>query len=363
MRLDEPAIHTAIEDVGNQIADRFHGRYLAILLVGSAARGEITVDASDRVLSDLDFLVVLPQTSMALAFLEMRRCHSRLQAVQSRIAQRPFRHVTVGMAHAVPGYWAAATPFMWELRQTAHVLHGSAAVKGWPVIQTAGDIPRWEGIRLIANRMCELIEMLGVSEVDRRIPEEFLPYACLKTVLACSEAALIDRGFYVATYRERSQRHTNVAEYFTNHQNSLIEMGYQLKLGWDVPIRPPSELAVRETLQLALSTLARLGITAPSHFTGRAKQEPHTAPGYEQDALYWATQALRLRRVPLRRPITAVYADAYRAAVRIVQSSSGHTAPTPLCRRVASRYTLCPQTVSMVPRSTPLRYRAARPPC
>lgn len=349
MRLDRSAIHALIDDVGDSISDCFHGRYLSILLLGSAARGEITLDADGHVLSDLDFLVVLPQTSMLPALLEMRRCGPRLHALQSRLAQGPFQHVSVGLAHAVPRYWGVATPFMWELRETARVLHGSAAVKGWPAMQTAGDIPRWEGIRLIANRMCELIEILGTSDTgpDPRIRDKFLSYACVKAVLACSEAALIDGGVYVATYRERARRHANVVEYFTDHQNSLIESGYRLKLGEAVSPSGNGP-AVGQTLHLLLSTLARLEITDPSHFRLRAKQEPRTAPGFEQDALYWATQALRFRRAPLRRPITAVYADACRAAISIVHRGSDDALTVALCRRVASRYAICHQTVSMV---------------
>ncbi len=348
MRLDGPTIDALIAEIGDSISDCFQGRYLAILLLGSAARGEITFDTRDSILSDLDFLIVLPQTSIVTALLEMHRCRPRLLDLHSRLAQSPFRHVSIGLGHCVPRYWAVATPFMWELRETARVLHGSEAVKRWPVIRTAGDIPRWEGIRLIANRMCELIEILGASVTDVHIRERFLSYACVKAALACSEATLIDRGIYVATYEERSRRHARVADYFTDRQNSLIETAYRLKLGRETHVCPRDEPGAGETLHLVLSTLARLEITDPSHFAIRAKQEPRTAPGFEQDTLYWATQALRFRRVPLRRPITATYADAYRAAMDIVRGNSGDTPPAALCRRVADRYAVCHQTVSMV---------------
>lgn len=360
---DVAGLHAAIEDTGRAIADSFDGRYLSILLLGSAARGEITIDARGEILSDLDFLIVLPQTSMATALLEMHRCRPRLQTLHSRLAQSPFRHVSLGLAHAVPRYWAVATPLMWELRATARVLYGSAAVKEWPAVQTAGNIPQWEGIRLIANRMCELLDILGAKAGPRSVPESLLSYACVKAVLACSEGALIDEGRYAATYRERWQRHADVAERFIDRQNSLVEMAYRVKLGQDTQLPFSTEPSVRETLHLVLATLAQFGITAPQHFARRAREESCTAPGFEQDTLYCATQALRCRRVPLRRPITAVYADAYRATASMVQSGGGGSLPTARCRRVASRYRACPQMVVVVPNWNRSRSLEARTQC
>ncbi len=358
MPRDTLMAQAAIEDVGRLIAECLTGRYLSILLIGSAARGEITVDSNGHILSDLDFLVVLPQTSMTLALLEIRHCRSRLRYLDSVFTTSPFAHVSVGLATAVPRYWEAATPLMWELRTTGRVFYGSDQVLGWPAVRTPRHIPQWEGIRLIANRLCELIARLGCpGSPGLTAPDPTTAYACMKLVLACSEAALIGAGLYVPTCRQRFHQHARVGACFTHAQNMLIESAYRLKLD-GLSVRPQvSGTTIREMLRLALATLAGFDITGPDHFVRCLTEQSLTAPGLISDALFWTTQSVRLRGVPFRHAITDVYADAYRIAER---GSATGALPAMLCRSVTSRYGAYPQVVSVLPATRQIRLAMVR---
>lgn len=339
----------AIDVAGRAIADTFAGHYRAVLLVGAAARGEIT-SVAGHVLSDLDFLVVLPQTSVAAAMLEMRRCRPHLQALHAQLPRSPFEQISVGFAYAAPKYWRMATPLMWELRTASRVLYGSSEVKTWPALHAACHIPRWEGIRLIGNRLCELFTVIGCGANAAGNVSSNLPiYACVKAVLACSEAALIDVGRYAPSYRERERQHVSVAQRFTSDQNDLIGEAYRVKAGQGEWLPPRSEGTLRPVLRLAIATLAQLGISDPVHFAARAMEQRHTAPGVACDALYWVTRALHLQRVPRRRAITDVYADAYRLAAAIIRDDAADARSLARCRHVAARYASCPQTVSIIP--------------
>lgn len=345
----------AIEGMGRTIAASLTGRYLSILLIGSTARGEITTDSCGHILSDLDFLVVVPQTSLVRALLEMRCCRYRLNSLDSDFRRSPFAHVSVGLAPAVPRYWDMATPLMWELRTTGRVVSGSPDVLEWPAAQTARHIPRWEGIRLIANRLCELIALLGSrGSLTPTAPDRVIAYGCMKLALACSEAILIGSGLYRPTYRQRRHQHARVARYFTQAQNAAIESAYQVKMG-ECAIGPQSiAISIRETLDLSLATLARVGITSPVHFARCLADQSHTAPGAISDALFWTMQSFHLRGVPFRHPITDAYGDAYRVAE---EGAATGALPAMLSRRVAARYQTYPQIVSMIrePRRSRLR--------
>ena len=93
----------------------------------------------------------------------------------------------------------------------------------------------------MANRVCELLGILGLTYYEFQIPAPELHYACLKLMLACSEGFLIYSHIYQATYKERYLEHSNVKNFFNHNENELILTAYRAKLGinnefFDYPI-------------------------------------------------------------------------------------------------------------------------------
>lgn len=350
-------IAALIERTARHIADCLRGSYLAILLVGAAARGEISIDSDRALLSDLDFLVVLPQRSAMTALLAERRCRRRLRALDAVFAQEAPGKVSIGFASAVPRLWTLATPLMWELRAHARVLYGASEVRGWPAMRRADQIPQWEGIRLVANRMCELLGAIGdlgdppaieVAEPATR----GLRYACVKLALACSEAQLIDTQNYRATYRERQGRHSQVAARFSDSQNELIAAAYRAKLGGDErSLMPDTFMLIARTLELAVATLDRFGLRRPDDLAERARTESPAVPGLATDLAFFVVQRLTGNRVSPRRAVAAVYAQALGLALAIADDMRRLRHDPRIggaCRALARAYKAAPQLVGVV---------------
>ncbi|HMA36021.1 MAG TPA: hypothetical protein VKY74_16280, partial [Chloroflexia bacterium] len=108
-------LETLIGATGGQIARCLAGRYVAILLIGAAARGESTCGPDGQLVSDLDFLVVLPQRQAALAVWAEQACRRRLGGLTAAFARPGAPPIAIGFASAVPRAWRLATPLLWEL--------------------------------------------------------------------------------------------------------------------------------------------------------------------------------------------------------------------------------------------------------
>jgi hypothetical protein len=350
------ALETTIQRASEQIANRLAGRCAALLLVGAAARGEVTLGPDGALLSDLDFLVVLPQRNLLGAIVEERRCREQLCGLESKLAHAAPDGVSIGFANAAPRYWSVATPLMWELRTCARVLHGRAEVREWPAIRYADQIPQWEGIRLVANRLCELFGLLGIlyhntaaRPLDRSVRE--LRYACVKLMLACSEAQLIDRGVYQATYRDRWQMHQHVAMRFGAAQNEVIDAAYCVKVNSDAHrLAADTWALVSDALGLAITTFAWFGLQTPAALAARVLHERPAAPGMATDIAFFVVQRVHGTHVPLRRAIAAVYARAFSVAQRLADAGPLQIDQALLdeCRQIARSYKLAPQMVSVI---------------
>ena len=349
------AVDLLIKLSAEQIATCLEGRYMAILLVGGAARGESTFAKDGSLESDLDLLVVLPQRNVLMAILEEKRCRRLLQSVEGLYSHGRKVDVSVGFANSTRKYWRVATPFMWELRTNSRVLYGLGAVRDWPHLRRASQIPRWEGIRLIANRMCELLAELGSMHQSGTgsHTEQKTRYCCLKLAVACSEAMLIDRHEYKGSYRERHQQHLLTARMFSPEHRALIDAAYRVKLGSVEGIELDTTNLVRATLKIALWTLGQCELMSPGDIEHRALTERPAAPGLMSDLLFYIMARRTGKRVPLRRAIAPVYASAFHLARQIACDPSRLLQDehiTDRCRRIAEEYKRTPQVVSIIQR-------------
>jgi hypothetical protein len=262
--------------------------------------------------------------------------------------------IHTGYAHRAPCFWRMATPFMFEWKTNARVLSGSDDARLLPDIERSEQIPRWEGLRLIGNRLCEVIGGLGKADAvsDADVSDISLTYRFLKLLLACSEARLIGTGRYAPSYRERLERHCESVGETDAAEAELYLLAYQAKLNENRSFfqRPVAFLG-REILPIAFSTLSGLGVAEPDDWVPVARRETSGAPGWPTDFAYFALRILHGDAVSLRRAIAAVYRDAHRLALGLNQffrqGESGDL-PRAACRRIAARFAVAPQFVSVL---------------
>ena len=344
-----------IHQIGSRMAEVLHGRYQSILVVGGAARGENTFDPDGALLSDVDFYIILPRRHVLAAWLAARDCRKRLRTTLPWIGETDW--ITTGYGHGAPRFWKMATPFMLELKTNARILSGSEEVRNWPVISRSGQIPRWEGLRLIGNRLCELIGRLGTLPGESfpaasRKESRILAYHCLKLVLACSEAWLIDTHRYGTSYRERMQEQGDGLSEWNAVEGEFIMTAYRAKLNSNPAFfQEPIAGLVEKSLRLAFSALKRFGLGAPGDWIPRVRAENPGAPGWATDIGFFAWQTLLGRSVPFRRAIADVYQDAHRMGLDLLRNlEQDPTAvfPGAAYRRLGVRFKETPQFVGMV---------------
>jgi hypothetical protein len=342
--------------ISHRIESQLGNDFQTLLLVGALARGEGTYDPQGRLLSDADFLIVLPQRYVATALMAEFSLRTRMNRIKG--ISDPDEGWSIGFANAVPRFWRMATPFMLELRENGRVLSGDGRVKQWPAISLPHQIPAWEGIRLVANRVCELLSRLGTCEngdIDRAVPRERweLAYACIKLLIACSEALLIETGCYRASYQDRFHQHKSVASVFTKAENEIILKAYGAKLNQakDLLNRDLKSLVV-QSLSLGITTVQHFGLHQPEDFKGRILSESPIAPGWATDYSFFVRRSLLGKKTPIRRAIANIYAEAFRLAQDLVERSDPflmNAAVRPSCRRLGEAFRATPQAVGMIP--------------
>jgi hypothetical protein len=346
-----------IEAAAGVIARRLAGAYTSLLLTGTAARGEQTADHLGRLVSDIDFLVVLPQRHPLKVMLAERRCGELLRGYESELPPALRGLTSVGFMGSHPRFWRQASPFMYELKSNARCIHGSVEVLDWPRVARAAQIPAWEGVRLVANRLCGMLGALAqyvqVASPTAEVgpdPELALRYAAMKQPSVCCDGVLAATGLYAATYRERLQSHLRVAHLFNPIQNSLIRASYSAKLGEgdDGPFPYDPLDMVRHAARLTLHTLALMRAGSPADIARAARHANPAAPGAASDLFFFARQAASGRRVPVRRAISSVYGHAVELAVEFAWADPAPEAFERKAAELYRRFKSTPQTVGMI---------------
>lgn len=352
------SLEEKIESITADITEGIRGRFVSILLVGGAARGESTFDPQGILLGDLDILIVIPQKTVLSAWIAEKGCRNQLKSSLGKAGFPAW--LTLGFVFSSPRIWRLASPLMWEIKENARILSGSAEARCLPEIGSSQEIPPWEGVRLLANRLCELLNWLGVGELGpwQSLPDRMrwdLTYACIKATLACSEALQIKTRGYRAAYQERSRQHQKITQWFSKEQNDHIHQAYEAKLNqgsgfFHVPIA----LQVEKSIQLVLSTLREFDIPSSRALQGRVRKEKFLAPGRATDIAFFLHQKYLGNTVALHRAIADVYCDGFDLAERLIGHLGelpGNTRLRETCREIGRRFKATPQLVSILDRS------------
>lgn len=176
----------------------------ALVLTGSVARGEgsyiVQIDGVVNMMGDLEFLMVTND------LLEGREVASKLELFLNDLVLAKGFNVPVEVTAAPPVYFKNISPhiFAVELRAHGKVVFGDRAIIEIMPELKATDIPLWDGVHLLFNRMVEQMIVLdglcsgGVNELKQA------HYQNIKFTLDMGGALLVALGCYKATYLERS---------------------------------------------------------------------------------------------------------------------------------------------------------------
>ncbi len=180
----EPSERTRslIEPLVPQILNRAGTRGLvALAVIGAAARGEETWK-DGKLVSDLDLVAVVRWPNPLTVRRFLRTGHHFGEGVE----------LGCWPLFSLSRYRTLA---FYEAKRTAWVCWGKPDVFELVRLDSMRDIPRWEGIRLLLNRVQDCLKPhLGLMPPW---------YAAVKAYLALGEAGLVFSGRYEPSYRAR----------------------------------------------------------------------------------------------------------------------------------------------------------------
>ncbi|MEM2145358.1 MAG: hypothetical protein QW279_08350 [Candidatus Jordarchaeaceae archaeon] len=197
LKVDEKVVEI-IEDLKNEIVSRFHPK--SIIISGSFGKGEATVVEENgrlKFLSDCEVIII------PYRWVFNRK---KLDEFEKEFFRR------TGLKIEIWGFTPTIyliIPFMrkrmrpsianYDLKYGSKVIYGKNYLKKIPNFKPE-NIPIWEGIRLILNRMAEALEYFSPYN-----PTDEMIFWNDKIVLACQDALLLKIGKYTPSYKERNR--------------------------------------------------------------------------------------------------------------------------------------------------------------
>ena len=216
-QLDVPFVEGRISEIVKQVTDEVVAKFQprTVILKGSFARGEASViikDESLKFLSDCEIIIVPGK----------RIKRDEVQKLSVRLSQSTGLVVHIAPVEPELDFclrfhlWNKIPPSIenYELKYGSANLYGENYLEKIPDFKPQ-DIPIWEGIRLIFNRMIESLNYLFIDEMYQntrpsglRIPLETSPqllFQTYKTILACQDALLLSVKEYHHSYKVRNE--------------------------------------------------------------------------------------------------------------------------------------------------------------
>ena len=204
-----------IKELKEEIISHFHPK--SIILTGSFGRGEATVREENgkmRFLSDCEIIII-----------PYHYVFNRSKADEFELGFYERTGLKVGIWGATLSFYLLI-PFMnkkmkptmnnYDLKYGSRVIYGEDYLKRIPDFKPE-DIPLWEGIRLLFNRMVESLEHFSMEN-----PSKEMVFWTDKILLACQDALLLSLGEYHYSYRKRNEKFQNLfPKYFGELEDKI----------------------------------------------------------------------------------------------------------------------------------------------
>ena len=236
----------------------------AIILTGSMARDEASFADDNETIAvrgDAEFLLVFENTRVPSADAIERQA----KLVESRLMGRSI-HCKVCLSPVSTAFLEGITPhiFGYELLRCGQVVWGNPNVLARIPAFDANEIPLDDAVRLLCNRMVELLELVAASGPLSKQAQ----YATVKLCLDMATSFLVFSGCYRPTYRDRLEEIKNLrkadtpeAPFSLSEFARLVEYSTHAKLSCDQSANAfrtdfeAREHFLIETIQLAHSLL------------------------------------------------------------------------------------------------------------
>ena len=199
---DNAQVDSIVADIINEIVARLHPR--AVIIAGGFGRGEASVIEEDnrlRFLSDCEITLVSGKR------ISRKAINCLIADIYQRTSLEVVLHNSIMLLIFSSFPWLKRlfgklwkpSILHYDLKHGAMVVFGENVLKKIPDVRP-NDIPVWEGIRLIFNRMAAVLKYFPDS--DERRDESI--YWINKVILACQDALLLSVGQYHHSYKTRN---------------------------------------------------------------------------------------------------------------------------------------------------------------
>lgn len=291
---------------------------LAVLVTGSAARGEERW-REGRLLSDIDVMVIAHSPSYRL---------DRTRAVERVIARHAARGIEGGRVPV--GTLRYATLTNYEAGRAGVVVDGDAEVLGRIALDRAEDIPSWEAVRLLANRLFEHLKHRAGSIAAED--------AVRKSYEAIGEAQLVLEGRYRPSFRDRATeiRRLPLDSPVAGASERYLEAADSRRTGAEIA-GPEADVALGDLL-CELEHAMRRHSGRPGDLA-RQLDEMALAERHLSHRAYWAALGLLGARDGLHAPTQDPIVRLWRAAVASLRGSDSPARAAELVRL----WLRCPQ--------------------
>ncbi|MFX1392265.1 MAG: hypothetical protein ACFFAH_01705 [Promethearchaeota archaeon] len=211
-----------INKIFEKIFEKFNPKEIkSIILIGSASRNELTTHIgkfNESSISDIEISVFLKSFFLAIR-LKKKKFYIKIDKYDIEIL---FTHILF--------YKFLRTPLVYDLKTTGKILWGKDIRKSiW--INNPKQIPFWEGVRLLYNRLIpfEVLLWKYVNNLPIKKKEE---YNHTKLLIAVGEFLMIRDGVFYSSYKDK----LNYFEKYSNSQNKIINQvinALKFKLNYD----------------------------------------------------------------------------------------------------------------------------------
>ena len=216
----ERAVTALLDDVGAS-------RIEAVVLAGSLARGEASVlfeSATWRLLGDMEFLIIMRDVG------DWGRLRRQMTALSDRITSEVGGAAEIATVEYTPAGLSylrrAIRPciFAYDLVHTGKVVWGRTDVLSEVAAFGAGDIPREDAVRLLMNRVVELM-LLDDGPAKGAASEWRRAYQLVKVMLDLAGSVLAFAGRHASRYGDRAAAFAEMLDTFADLRSALPRPG------------------------------------------------------------------------------------------------------------------------------------------
>ena len=200
------AIKIVIHQIIKETVPRFHPK--AIILVGSFGRDEPTVIIKKNkiiFLSDCEMSFVPNSYISKKSLEELKLVLSKKTGLDITVSRNIslLLYSTLPLPQSISKRIWKPTIQRYDAKYGSKVIYGDNYLHWAPEIKPE-DIPLWEGIRLIFNRVAEALKYFSINGISPQ-EEPKLAYWTSKILIACQDALLLSIRKYHPSYRARNK--------------------------------------------------------------------------------------------------------------------------------------------------------------